>query len=80
MDDPDLTAELDAAEDIVMGRAERVVVQWGIQRPDLSTGYYWCGMGRNGEEAARLLADERYPAVRRTVTFGPVEEVPADPL
>ena len=33
-DEPDLTRELDAAEEIVMGRAESVVTEWGVRRAD----------------------------------------------
>ena len=35
-DIPDLTAELDAAEAIVMGRAEAIVTEWGVRYDDLS--------------------------------------------
>jgi hypothetical protein len=31
-DDLDLSAELDAAEDIVTGRAKSVVTEWGVRR------------------------------------------------
>ena len=36
-DDPDLTAELDAAEAIVMGGAS-IETEWGVRRPDLASG------------------------------------------
>ena len=32
-DHPDLTAELDVAEDIVTGRVEAVVTEWGVRSP-----------------------------------------------
>jgi hypothetical protein len=76
--EPDLSAELDAAEDIVMGRAETVETEWGIRvnpdRPDA----IWIADDEEGHaDAARRLAAQCGPGalVRRTVTYGPWEEV-----
>jgi hypothetical protein len=73
--EPDLTAELDAAEDIAMGHAETVEVEWGVRRPDLASGVFNAG----NERMARFLAADCGGAgalVRRTVTYGPWEEAP----
>ena len=75
MDDPDLTAELDAAEDIVTGRVESVEVQWGVRYEDGRTLPY--GNSRTSERMARLdAATDPGTVVRRTVTYGPWEDVP----
>lgn len=77
--EPDLTAELDAVEGIVMGRAESVVTEWGSRNPD-GSDVFW--MGKLNEESARSAVASRnrrgLPTVlvRRTVTYGPWEEVP----
>ena len=55
--DPDLTAELDAAEDIVMGRVEAVVTEWGVRR--WAEGVYQSyGDGDGGEAVARSVAED----------------------
>ena len=74
--EPDLAAELDAAEDIVMGRAETVVTEWGISR-DAAPERVW----EYGTDEHRARKDQRCVAgggslVRRTVTYGPWEPVP----
>ena len=77
MADPDLTAELDAAEDIVMGRAETVETEWGVRWPGRRGGVQDCG---DDEDTARSLAAHRERTgiggalVRRTVTYGPWED------
>jgi hypothetical protein len=75
-DDLDLTAELDAAEDIVMGRAETVVTEWGMHVPYKRPYVAPC---RDEQEARRVAATDLgrelgYTVVRRTVTYGPWEE------
>jgi hypothetical protein len=78
-DRTDLTAELDAAEDIVTGRAESVATEWGVRWPGRRGGVHEC----DDEDTARLLAAHHDRAgiggalVRRTVTYGPWEDVPA---
>jgi hypothetical protein len=76
MAEPDLTAELDTAEDIVMGRIEAVEIEWGVRYGD--EGYVGIhGTGPDRERHARLEADsEPGTLVRRTVTYGPWEDVP----
>jgi hypothetical protein len=72
MSEPDLTAELDAAGDIVTGRAEAVVTEWGFELPGSPVQVLSYG---TGEGIARNVA--RYhegTLVRRTVTYGPWEE------
>jgi hypothetical protein len=77
MADPDLTAELDAAEDIVTGRAEAIVTEWGVRVP-----YEVPRVAPYGSDewaARRDVArgkDLGYALVRRTVTYGPWEDVP----
>lgn len=81
MSEPDLSAELDAAEAIVMGGAEAVVTEWGLRTP---SGYVTkIGSGEDAAAMARTLAgdweQEGHPGalVRRTVTYSP-REVPGD--
>jgi hypothetical protein len=75
----DLTAELDAAEDIVTGRVEAVVTEWASR--DLG-GSAVFEMRYLGEEAARHVVEARnrngVPCVllRRTVTYGPWVKTP----
>lgn len=69
-DEPDLTAELDAAEDVVTGRVESVVTEWGVRHP---TGRVF-GTG-DDETTARFIARGQGTVVRRTVTYSPWEEV-----
>ena len=82
-DVPDLTAELDAAEAIVMGGAT-VETEWGVRRPDLTGGVFNAGSDEDAERLARLVAsDQQQRGVHgallcRTVTRGPWEEVPGD--
>ena len=77
--EPDLTAELDAAEDIVMGRAERVVTEWGVRA--LSGYVTKLGSDEEAAKMARMLADDHAAAGnpgalrQRTVTYGPWETV-----
>jgi hypothetical protein len=77
--EPDLMAELDAAEDVITGRVETVVTEWASR--DLG-GSAVFEMSHLGEEAARHVVEARnrngVPCVllRRTVTYGPWEEEP----
>jgi len=87
-DNPDLTAELDAAEAIVIGGAESVVTEWGVDctdgrgehRVNFGDGQY----GSEGEARAMIGRDQRNGIgahnvlVRRTVTYGPWEPVRED--
>lgn len=83
--EPDLTAELDAAEEIVMGRAEAVVTEvwWGVR--------YTSACGRHvtsyGDEenardeitrSNRLHRDMKADLLRREITTitTPWEEIP----
>jgi hypothetical protein len=81
-DIPDLTSELDAAEEIVMGRAEAIETEWGVRRPDLASGVRNCGSDGDSEQFARYIAADQEKRgitgalLRRTVTYGPWEEVP----
>jgi hypothetical protein len=86
MAEPDLTAELDAAEEIVMGRAEAVVTEWGVDCTD-GRGEHRVNFGESqygSESDARAMIDrdqrngigDHNVLVRRTVTYGPWEEVP----
>ena len=75
----DLTAELDAAEAIVMGQAETVVTEWASRDSSGSLFIY----GHDEFVARTVIAARRRRAlddvlVRRTVTYGPWEEVPGD--
>lgn len=75
MPEPDLTSELDAAEEIVMGRAETVVTEWGVRYDGIDPRVIPYGTSRNSERMARLdAATDRETVVRRTVTYGPWEE------
>ena len=70
--EPDLTSELDPAEDIVMGRAE-----WGVRYDGIERRVIPYGTSHNSEQMARMhAAAGRETVVRRTVTYGPWEEVP----
>jgi hypothetical protein len=81
-DEPDLTAELDAAEEIVMGRAESVVAEWASREisptPTESLFRYFSLSERTvrGILAARARRGRKDALYRRTVTYGPWEEVP----
>jgi hypothetical protein len=86
--EPDLTRELDEAEAIVMGRAESVVTEWGVDCTD-GRGEHRVNFGEGkygGEEEARAMIDRdqhngigaHNVLVRRTVTYSPWEEVPDD--
>ena len=73
--EPDLTSELDAAEEIVMGRAETVETEWGIRR-DAAPERVW----EYGTDEHRARKDQRAVSgggslVRRSVTYGPWTEV-----
>lgn len=72
-DIPDLTSELDAAEEIVMGRAETVVTEWGGRNMSGGIGCYGSGPDNERQARANAAADGLY---RRTVTYGPWEETP----
>jgi len=76
MAEPDLTAELDAAEEIVMGRAECIVTEWGMRHDDCLTDVHDYGRDK---DAARISAAQHVRLngriVCRTVTYGPWEEV-----
>ncbi len=74
-DRPDLTAELDAAEDIVTGRAEAIVTEWG----SLDSSGRLFAYGHDEFVARSVVASrERHgfhdTLVRRIVTYGPWEE------
>lgn len=76
-DEPDLTAELDAAEDIVMGRVASVVTEWGMRHDDCLTDVH--DYGRDEEAARKSVTDHARlngKLVRRTVTYSPWETVP----
>lgn len=71
-DIPDLTAELDAAEAIVLDGAT-VKTEWGVRYDEQgNVGIY--GTNSDHERWARMDADG--VLVRRTVTYGPWEAVP----
>ncbi len=70
---PDLTAELDAAEDIVTGRAEAIVTEWGVRYGDEGRVAVF-GSSPRSERLARMdAAASPDVLVRRTVTYGPWE-------
>jgi hypothetical protein len=79
--EPGLTRELDEAEEAAIGRAETVVTEWGTRGPDPAERVVAC---KAGEEMAlatvrsRARNGERLVLVRRTVTYGPREEVPGE--
>ena len=81
-DGPDLTAELDAAEEIVMGRAESVKTEWGVRQPGdgiviPNANEYLARLNAAGQNGVPTSMDGG-TVVRRTVTYGPWEEVPRD--
>jgi hypothetical protein len=81
-DEPDLTAELDEAEEIVMGRAESVVTEWGVRYDDLSREAAVLGSGPDNERRARHEVrcwPDSAVLVRRTVTYSPWEPAPVPP-
>jgi hypothetical protein len=76
-DEPDLSAELDAAEAIVMGT---VVTEWGVDCTD-GRGEHRVNFGESqygSEEKARTMIDrdqrngigDHNVLIRRTVTYG----------
>lgn len=72
-DHPDLTAELDAAEAVVMGGAT-VVTEWGVRYDE---DYVHPARDEQiARKVAALGADLGHVAARRTVTYGPWEAVP----
>ncbi len=78
--EPDLTAELDEAEEIVTGRAEAIVTEWGVRYDDLSGKPAILGAGPDNERRARHEArcwPDSAALVRRTVTYGSWENVSA---
>ena len=80
--EPDLTAELDAAEAVVTGRAETMVTQWASRDPEGSVFVYGADAVALSEAAARSAVNARRRhgsadvLLRRTVTYGPWREVP----
>jgi hypothetical protein len=75
-DEPDLMAELDAAEAIVMGTVSAVETEWGVRYGDSrgTIGVY--GTGPDNERHARWDAGgEPGVLVRRTVTYSEWETV-----
>ena len=78
--EPDLMRELDEAEEIVMGRVESVVTEWGVRRRDNGNDVpcaneYLARLNAAGKNDRSFLAGT---VIRRTVTYGPWEEVPGD--
>lgn len=80
--EPDLTTELDEAEEIVMGRTDTVLTEWGVsgtRSTDLRSGLFNAGADDSSEKLARLIAADQEKRgftgtlVRRTVTYGPWE-------
>ena len=80
--DPDLFAELDAAEAIVMGRTEAVQVQWGSRDESGKEFIYGSNAIALPEASARAAVASRARhgcrdvLLRRTITYSPWEEVP----
>jgi hypothetical protein len=58
-----------------------IETEWGARRPDLASGVFNTGSGEDAEKMARLIASDQErrgiqdALVRRTVTYGPWEEV-----
>lgn len=74
-DEPDLTAELDAADAIMMGHADKIETQWGVRYSSGRVSVV--GASRTAERLARMdAASDHGTVVQRTVTYGPWEEVP----
>jgi hypothetical protein len=79
---PDLTRELDEAEAIVTGRAEAIVTQWGSRDPGGLVFVYGADAVALSEATARSAVQGRRRhgsadvLLRRTVTYGPWEDVP----
>ena len=76
-DEPDLMAELDLADDIVSGRVDKVETHWGMRHDDCLTDVH--DYGRDEKAARQSVADHARlngRLMRRTVTYGPWEEVP----
>jgi hypothetical protein len=80
MSEPDLTAELDAAEDIVTGRVAEVRTEWASREisPDSAGGIFrYRTLSEEtvrGILAIRAQRGFRDVLLRRTVTYGPWEE------
>jgi hypothetical protein len=51
--EPDLTRELDEAEDIITGRIEALKIEWGVRYDDLSGEAAILGTGPDNERRAR---------------------------
>lgn len=73
-DEPDLMAELDDADLIISGDAEKIVYRWGVR---WSSGYLRrYGRGTEGETVARMSAadalksDQGASVVKQKVTYG----------
>jgi hypothetical protein len=86
-DEPDLMAELDAAEAVITGGAT-VVTEWGVDCTD-GRGEHRVNFGDSkygSEDEARAMIDrdqrngigDHDVLVRRAVTYGPWEEVAGD--
>jgi hypothetical protein len=79
-DEPGLTRELDVADAVMMAGAT-VVTEWGTRGPDPAERVVAC---RTGEEMAlatvhsRARDGEHRGLFRRTVIYGPWEEVPGE--
>jgi len=79
--EPDLFAELDAAEDIMTGRAELIVTEWGVRRWEEGREH-WYGTSAEARRVARAIVRDHEKSgtpgvlIRRTVTYGPPEDVP----
>lgn len=72
-DDMDLTAEPDEAEALVLHDVT-TETEWGYRCQGGDCHVHYC---HGGEQVARHVASRRDAvAVRRTVTYGPWEEVP----
>lgn len=79
MNEPDLMAELDDAEQIISGTAERIVTEWGVRWED-DAGWHATTVGEygpDGEKRARSLVGalargftNDVGVVKRKVTYG----------
>ncbi len=74
-DEPDLTAELDAAEDIVTGRVDKIETEWGVRQGEHVRTY---GTDEHRARMEQKFISRRSTLVRRAVTYGPWEEASGD--
>lgn len=75
-DEPDLTAELDAADALALHDVT-TVTEWGVRYDDLSGQAAILGTGPDNERRARhevACWPDTAVLVRRTVTYGPWDE------